>query len=63
MSHNISDIWDEECERIARLNHEQGFAQYTDELDRAWAEFEKGENLKDYALLFMHHGYEAIPMA
>lgn len=43
MSHSISDIWDEECERIARLNHEQGFAQYTDELDRAWAEFEKGE--------------------
>ena len=46
MSQSISDIWDEECERIARLNHEQGFAQYTDELDRAWAEFEKGEKPK-----------------
>ncbi|VTO22078.1 Fis family transcriptional regulator [Klebsiella variicola] len=63
MSHSISDIWDEECERIARLNHEQGLRSTPMNWIEPGQSSKRGKNLKDYALLFMHHGYEAIPMA
>ncbi|AUX93796.1 sigma-54-dependent Fis family transcriptional regulator [Mixta gaviniae] len=46
MNHTQTKIWDEEWELIARLNHEQLFAEYIDELGIAWNAFERGETPK-----------------
>lgn len=46
MDHFHEMTWDEEWELIAKLNHEQGFAQYNEKLGMAWKAFEKGDTPK-----------------